>query len=193
MTRMEPFSTALALPAGQIAPPAVHTYRRISDLKDFFRDPAAADVEIELGDRIVYEIYEIPARQVNGMLVFGTTIVHPGSIGGEYHMTKGHFHLMKDAAEVFLCLSGRGHIILQSSEGDVDVKAMKERDIVYSPPSWGHRFVNSGGEDFILFTVGQANAGHDYGPILQKGMGAYIIQEDGEPKTIGSPDHIVPR
>ena len=41
---------------------------------------------------VLYEVYEIKRPELAGELMYGISIVHPGKVGEEYFMTKGHFH-----------------------------------------------------------------------------------------------------
>jgi len=38
---------------------------------------------------------------VAGELLFGVSIVHPGKVGNEFYMTKGHFHTVLETAEIY--------------------------------------------------------------------------------------------
>lgn len=52
---------------------------------------------------LVYEFYELGAPEHPGDIAFGTSIVYPGTVGGEYFMTNGHFHTILETAEVYIC------------------------------------------------------------------------------------------
>jgi len=67
-----------------------------------------ADEYIEVADGYI----EVADEHVGlGELLHGTSIVHPGKVGNEYFMTKGHFHSVLDTAEVYYVLQGRGMMV----------------------------------------------------------------------------------
>ena len=55
----------------------------------------------------------------SGDVAYGTSVVAPGKVGDEYYMTKGHFHTVLDTAEIYFCLAGRGYMLMENPEGDV--------------------------------------------------------------------------
>ena len=85
-----------------------HIVRHLSAMEGQFTDTTAFDIALEVDDRVLYEVYAVERPTVDGELICGTSIVHPGKIGAEYHMTKGHFHTVIDTAEVYYCLQGAG-------------------------------------------------------------------------------------
>ena len=85
---------------------AASTKRTLSQMKDMYNDVAAAEKLVAAVDPLVYEFYEMGVPEHAGDLAFGTSIVHPGKVGDEYFMTKGHFHTVLDTSEVLSCLSG---------------------------------------------------------------------------------------
>ena len=55
-------------------------------------------------------------------IFFGTTIMEPGNIAGEYYMTRGHFHARRDMGEVYYSQSGQGILLLDSRDGPTDLR-----------------------------------------------------------------------
>ena len=79
------------------------------------------------------------------MLSFGLTVIQPGTIDGEYYMTKGHFHAaQQDGDEVYLGVSGNGLLLLQSRQGESREIELTPGAILYTPLAWAHRTVNVG-------------------------------------------------
>lgn len=187
---MQPIKAILDFATGTIDKPAQYSSRRISELRGFFQEQPAVEAAIEQNDRLVYEVYEFEVPHDNGQLLFGSTIIHPGKVGTEYFMTKGHFHFKEDVSEVFICLRGEGQILIQTKEEDVQVLPMKAQEVVYSPPFTGHRLINTCPEEFVVATIGQADAGHDYGPILEKGMAKLFVERDGKTEIIDNPRYV---
>jgi glucose-6-phosphate isomerase len=174
---MDPFSTMLDMQSGILDPYSHKIVRTYSDMKDFYQSSIEENPTI-------YEVYaqETPSNQ--GELSMATTVLHPGVIGDEYYMTKGHFHEKKEASEVYLGISGRGLIIMQKEDGSTAHETVLPHSLVYVPPGWAHRAVNTGDEDFIFLAVYPSDAGHDYGSIEEKGFSLRICKREGSPRII---------
>ncbi|HEX9028365.1 MAG TPA: glucose-6-phosphate isomerase family protein, partial [Anaerolineales bacterium] len=91
-----PFTFTIPMP--EVIPSRAdnHIQRRLADLKGQFLDQAAYQQLFAEGNRLIYEVYEIKRPQVAGELLMGISIVHPGKVGHEFFMTKGHFHSVID-------------------------------------------------------------------------------------------------
>jgi len=107
----------------------------------FRRLPAPA----RIGDPIIYEVYEISRPEVAGELRTGLSVVHPGSVGSEYFMTKGHFHAVIDTAETYYCVKGHGVLLMENVQGDSAVEELLPGRAVYVAPGWAHRSMLRGG------------------------------------------------
>ena len=131
--------------------------RRVRDLLDVFGDAPENSL-----DRPVYEVFS--ARQVSAAeeLHVGTCVIHPGHIGNFYHMTRGHRHVVP-RGELYVGISGEGVLVMQNEEtGECRVEQIAADVIVYVPPRWAHRHINTGTAQLVtLFSVA-ADAGHDY-------------------------------
>ena len=93
-------------------------------------------------------------------------------------MTRGHQHLKAECAETYFGLSGEGVLLMESPEGDIEVKEVKEEIMVYVPPYWIHRSVNTGKDPFIFLFNYPADSGQNYGIIKRNnGMRKRIISE----------------
>jgi glucose-6-phosphate isomerase len=120
--------------------------------------------------------------------MYGITLIHPGKVGDEYFMTKGHFHNVLETAEIYYCLKGEGMMVMETPEGEWSVEELHPGLVLYVPPRWAHRSVNtSQHDDLIMFFVYPANAGHDYGTIEQQGFRKLVIESDGRPQVIDNP------
>ena len=136
----------------------------------------------------MYEVYEILRPPVAGELLHGVSVVHPGKIGAEYHMTKGHFHAVLETGEVYYCLKGRGCMVMETPEGEWAVEELRPGKVLYVLPRWAHRSVNvSPDEDLIFFFIYPGNSGHDYGTIERQGFRKLVVERDGAPAIIDNP------
>lgn len=163
------------------------TKRYLSDMRGMFSDSVAYEKILSKNNPLIYEFYELGAPEDSGDLAFGTSIVYPGKVGNEYHMTKGHFHNVLDTAEVYLCLSGKGLMMMENSTGDWSVKELSPGMAVYVPKGYAHRSINIGTEPFVTFFAFRGDAGHDYGTIEEKGFRNIVVEKDGNYDVVANP------
>lgn len=157
--------------------PGRHIVRRYRDVKNVFlkQDPL-----LEKENPIVYEVFEVARSNREGDLTFLITIIHPGTVQGEYFMTKGHFHEKEPTAEVYYGLSGKGLILCQNKSGDFEAVPIEKDKVVYIPPFWAHRSVNISSEPLVFLAVYPAHAGHDYETIEKCGFKKRVFAQDGK-------------
>ena len=182
-----PFTFDINLPSGRPTYFEHHLERHISAMKGQFHDADAYTQMVENGDPVLYEVYEVSRPQVAGELINGTSILHPGKVGDEYFMTKGHFHTVLETAEIYVCQQGQGVMVMETPEGEWAVEELAPGKILYVPPRWAHRSVNTGTVDLITFFAYPGNAGHDYGTIEAQGFCKLIVEKDGKPAYIDNP------
>lgn len=165
-----------------------HIQRALSAMEGQYLDSEAYDVMLAQEDVVLYEVYELNRPQVAGELLHGISIVHPGKVGDEYFMTKGHFHNVLDTGEVYYCLSGQGMMVMETPEGDWCVQEFRPGEVLYVLPRWAHRSINtSSDEDLVTFFVYPGNAGHDYRTIEEQGFRKLVVERDDEPQVIDNP------
>jgi glucose-6-phosphate isomerase len=146
-------------------------------------NPEAYDSLLNGADPTLYEVYEMRRPEVAGEMIQGLSIVHPGKVGNEYYMTKGHFHVVLETAETYHCLQGRGMMVMEASEGKWSVEELRPQCVLYVPPRWAHRSVNiHPDEKLVTFFVYPADAGHDYGTIEKNGFRKLVVEK----KRLGS-------
>lgn len=165
-----------------------HIIRRLSSMVGQYLNLEAYQEILAKDDLVLYEVFEIKRPEVAGELLHGVSIVRPGKVGQEYFMTKGHFHTVLDTAEIYYCLKGQGVMVMESPEGDWAIEKLCPGRVLYVPPRWAHRSVNTTGEgELVTFFIYPGNSGHDYGTIEQQGFRKLIIEEAGQPKVIDNP------
>jgi glucose-6-phosphate isomerase len=183
-----PFS--FSLPSPDVIPSRVdnHIIRTLSALKGQFLDQVTYNQMLAEDDRLIYEVYEIKRPEVEGEMLMGISIVHPGKVGNEFFMTKGHFHSVLETSEIYYCLRGEGFMVMETPEGDTSVEALSPGKVLYVPPRWAHRSVcTSRLEDLVTFFAYPANAGHDYGTIERSGFRKLVVDGDHGPEIIDNP------
>jgi glucose-6-phosphate isomerase, archaeal len=178
-----PFSTVLDLVGGGLEPERRLVERRLGDMQGMY----AAPVPSERLDERVYLVSEVPVPIDEGNLLSSTTTIEPGTVDGEYHMTKGHFHAKLDRAEIYLTLAGEGRLVLATEEGEHAVEPMRRGTVNYVPGGWAHRSVNVGHGPLVFFAVFPADAGYDYKTIEEQGFPVLIVERDGAPEVVPNP------
>jgi glucose-6-phosphate isomerase len=175
-TLLEPFALRLGLQSGGLEPHTTSIERRVSALRGAFADTAAVEALVAAGDPLVYEVRQYDVPEETGQLICCTTVIHPGTVGGEYFMTKGHFHAERATGEVYVGLSGHGYLLLMTEDGGRAELPMEAGTVAYVPPCWAHRTVNTGEEPFVFFAVYPGQAGHDYGTIETTGFPQRVMR-----------------
>ncbi|MCF7942936.1 MAG: glucose-6-phosphate isomerase [Spirochaetia bacterium] len=154
--------------------------RRYSNMKNMYLDETARLRLEQTGNDVIYRFYELGVPEKESDLAYGTSIVYPGKVGNEYHMTNGHFHTILDTAEIYYCLAGYGMMMMENPEGDIQYKEMHPGEAVYVPGRYAHRSINlSNTETLITFYVFRGDAGHDYGSIKEKGFRKIVVEKEG--------------
>jgi len=183
-----PFTFAVDIAAAKLDKYDNHITRRLSSMKGQYFDQTAYEAILAEEDTLLYEVYETRRPELSGELLNGLSVVHPGRVGNEYFMTKGHFHTVLETAEVYYCLKGQGYMVMETPEGDWAVEELRPGRVLYVPPRWAHRSVNTGrDEDLVTFFVYPGHAGHDYGTIEQQGFRKLVIEADGRPQIVDNP------
>jgi glucose-6-phosphate isomerase len=189
MSLIEPFRTMLDLRSGRLEPHTTILQRRLSHMAGMYVDRQAEQAILASeGDRLIYEVYQVETLpEETGQVLHCTTVIQPGQIGTEFHMTKGHFHAKRDRGEVYLGLAGTGYVILQSEAGAVRHVAMEPGAVVYVPPWWAHRTINSGAEALVFLSAWPGDAGHDYGTIERLGFAQLCLNRAGQAEFVPNP------
>ncbi len=189
MMKDAPFSSKISLPDAGLSPSDNHIVRTLSSMQGQYRDTKAYAEMLAAGDRLLYEVYEVRRPEIEGELMCGLSVVHAGKVGDEYFMTKGHFHSLLETAEVYHCLQGEGMMVMETPEGESAVEELRPGRVLYVPPRWAHRSVNtSASRDLVTLFVYPANAGHDYGTIEQQGFRKLVVEREGRPTIIDNPN-----
>jgi glucose-6-phosphate isomerase len=170
-----------------------HIKRHLSSMKGQFFDQAVYAAMLAEEDRLLYEVYEIRRPELAGELLHGVSIVHPGKVGQEFYMTKGHFHTVLETAEVYYCLQGEGCMVMETPEGEWSVEVLRPGRVLYVPPRWAHRSVNTGKEaDLMTFFIYPGNSGHDYSTIETQGFRKLVVDGPSGMQVIDNPRWLPP-
>ncbi len=161
--------------------------KTIKDVRDIFSDAASGR---QLPDeRVVYEVASyLPVPQgTSGGLFFGITYIHPGTVGNEYFMTRGHFHQLSDRAEYYWCIEGEGMLILMDRQRSTRAERMYQGSLHYIDAGIAHRTANTGSSILSFGACWPADAGYDYESISRDGFSKILINDNGSPALIDRP------
>ncbi|HWR11996.1 MAG TPA: glucose-6-phosphate isomerase family protein [Rectinemataceae bacterium] len=175
-----PFLAHIDLAEGAMTDFTARTERKASSMRGHYQDSAALERIIADGDPVHYEVFEKPVPETYGNLMFCVSTLQPGLVGNEYFMTKGHYHSLIQTGEIYLCLRGKGLMIMKTKDGGFTSLPMERGAMVYVPPYWAHRSVNVGSEPLVSFCVYNAEAGHNYGDIETEGFIKRVFNEKGQ-------------
>jgi glucose-6-phosphate isomerase len=79
-------------------------------------------------------------------------------------------------------------MVMETPEGDWAVEELRSGRVLYVPPRWAHRSINtSQNEDLVTFFVYPGHAGHDYGTIEGQGFRKLVIEKNGQPQVVDNP------
>jgi glucose-6-phosphate isomerase, archaeal len=161
--------------------------RRVSDMAKHFHDKDAAQTLVTQGDKLLYEVLYHSFETSKSDMVMCLTRIFSGTVGDEYHMTKGHIHARDDQAEIYFCLQGEGYLLLQTLDGEFRAERWTAGTLSHIPPMWAHRTVNTGTNDLVFVSVFNLSAGYDYGVVEAKGFKKLVVEHDGQPTLTDNP------
>jgi glucose-6-phosphate isomerase len=172
---LSPFPLDIDLAAGTLSPKGPTLVRRMRDLEGCFADENAWRTAVDDGDPVVYEVVSSPVPEQPRELPQSITKINPGDTGGEFWMTKGHQH-PDPQGEIYLGLIGRGGLLMYDGTTAAYLQ-MGPGVIGYIPPGWAHRSINVGDEPYSFLAVYPGSAGHDYGWVLEHGLGHRVLRD----------------
>lgn len=179
---VDPMRIDFDVTGSTVRPPGPVLTRRLSDMVGVFAREDVRRAEEGAGDRVVYSVVSSAVPEVARELPQSVTTISPGTVAGEFHMTRGHQH-PDPQGEIYLGLSGVGGLLMFDGERTSWVD-MAEGVIGYIPPGWAHRSVNTGPADYRFLAVYPGSAGHDYQWVLDHGMGQRAVRGPAGPALV---------
>jgi glucose-6-phosphate isomerase len=194
MDKIKPFDLPLQLQLelenGSFTPFADFYERRLSQMSSLFSDQTAVAVALQSSDPLLYDVRSRPFVTSLSDLSFGITRIYPGKVGEEYYMTRGHYHILVEQPEIYLCLRGQGCLLLESGEGDFQAHWWVPGSLSHIPPGYAHRTVNVASEPLVFAAIYHLSAVHDYAGIAQHGFLHLVVERDGKPVLIPNKNKI---
>jgi len=154
--------------------------KKLGQLREVFHDQEAWHRMNP--DTIVYRVWwweTVPAGTEGG-LFWGGTEIQPGCVGDEYFMTHGHRHAIVNRGEFYGTTAGEGMLVLCDESGRAWAENMKPGSLHYIPGHVTHRVVNTGKVPLRFMACWPSDAGHDYEVVAAKGLGARVLQRNGQ-------------
>lgn len=173
------------------ASPDSVAHRRLRDLEGVFADEEAYAAACRSENPLVYSVQVYAPGNAEGDLHLGYGRIQPGTVGGEYFMTRGHLHARVEMAEIYLGLRGSGLMLLQGADGGRPrTLPLTPGRAVYVPGSTAHRTINTGSEPLAYFGIYPAVAGHDYQSWGRDGFDAVVLKGDHGPEVFSREEGI---
>ncbi len=163
--------------------------RRLSQLRDYYQNQEAVVDTLASSDPIIYEVWELEYEGEGRGISLGTTRILPGTIGGEFYFTRGHFHAEDDGDELYVVLEGKGALATFTHDGESEVVEMFPGNLYYVPGNLAHRTINIGNEDFVFLSIWPPHIDHDYGSITETGFPKLVFASDNGPQILTNPQY----
>jgi glucose-6-phosphate isomerase len=159
----------------------IESTKTIGQLTGMFLDEGARQKMDQ--SQLVYRVQaHLPVPDgTTGGLFFGTTWIQPGTVGGEYFMTHGHFHQLADRGEYYWGLKGNGVLILMDEQRNGRAEYMEPGSLHYIPAYTAHRVANIGDKELVFGASWPSDAGHNYDEIKKHGFSKRLFNRDGVP------------
>jgi glucose-6-phosphate isomerase len=182
---MFPFQLDLTPESFRQYPGAMPLLRRLADVADIFGD-ADAVARRAAENPLIYEFIDLRKAVSDSRMSFGLTILQPGTIGGEFYMTRGHFHAQdQDGDELYLGVSGEGLLQLQARGGEGREMALRPGGLFYTPLAWAHRTINTGREPLVFLSIWPSATAYDYEEITRRsGFPRRVMEVEGKVATV---------
>lgn len=179
---LQPFAISFDFAAATLEPTGPTLERRMSDLEGLFADHEQWRAAAEGDNLVVYSVVSSPVPEADRELPQSITTINPGTVSGEFFMTKGHQH-PNAQGEIYLGLTGRGGLLTFDGY-DTRFLEINPGTVGYIPPGWAHRSINTGDTPYSFLAVYPGGAGHDYGWVLSHGMGKRVLMADDGSVTL---------
>lgn len=138
--------------------------RKFKDVAKWYSDKKAVEKELKKnGNKVIYETF----TEEDSPMDLTLTVVHPGTIGKEYYMTKGHIHGANNP-EFYILLKGNGKLLIQKTRENPKVITLKKGKITLIPKGYAHRLINVGRKKLKVLTIYSENSRPNYNVKFKK-------------------------
>ncbi|WP_203566868.1 glucose-6-phosphate isomerase family protein [Aestuariimicrobium ganziense] len=174
-----PTPVELTLPALLVTgEPVQRSGKTLGELSSSYLDAQGVDPAMPL---YAVDVWQRGETAQVGNLFVGMTTLQPGTVNGEYVMTRGHYHQDPNAAEIYVGVAGEGLLLLMTRDGDARTEQVRPGSIHHILGHEAHRLVNTGSEPLKVFAVWPTTAGYDYEAINADGFPVRVFASDAGP------------
>ena len=129
-----PWPTIVDWGTGHIAGEGIdESVKTLGELPGIFQDEEAwRSMDPET---VVYRVRfwrPVPDGTAGG-LFWGSTVLQPGRVGDEYFMTHGHFHAIRDRAEYYATVKGKGAMLFMDDDARPGARTWCREPCITSP------------------------------------------------------------
>lgn len=164
--------------------------KRLSELRGYFADKDAYEQLLET-DPVLYRVSTWVVAHGAGDLICGFGTLQPGKVGDEYFFTKGHYHKWREAAEVYIGLSGAGYLLLEhETSKESKLLPFGPNCLVYVPGYTAHRTINVGNMPLTYIGIYSTQAGHDYGSLAKTNFQKVLVAKDSVPTLMDRQEYV---
>ena len=89
-------------------------------------------------------------------------------------------HTMLETGEIYLSLKGQGLMMMKLPDGTCRSEEFVPGRLVYVPPYWAHRSINTAEEPLVSLCIYPGDAGHNYGDIETEGFPKRVFKRNGQ-------------
>ncbi|MGI5174255.1 glucose-6-phosphate isomerase [Treponema sp. OMZ 840] len=172
---VEPFYTYIDKDTKKLDKANAESVVTLGEMADSFADKNSA---LAMSDKVVYRVFKRSVDEKAGELLQCTTEILPGLCAGEFFMTRGHGHICKECAEIYLGISGKGLVLMQH-DSEFKYEELVPGKAVYIPGGWNHRTVNvCVDESLFFYSVWPAQSGYDYSALERIPFLYRVYEED---------------
>ena len=138
--------------------------RRFKDVAKWYSNKKAVDKELKKNrNKVIYETF----TEKDSPMDLTLTVIHPGVVGKEYHMTKGHVHGANNP-EFYILLEGNGKLLIQKTREKPKTIILKKGKIALIPKGYAHRLINPGRKKLKVLTIYSENSRPNYNVKFKK-------------------------
>lgn len=175
-----PAAVRLVLPDLVVEGDPVESSRKtLRDVSSSFSSVDGVDPEKTLYS---VDVWHRGDPDVPGNLFVGMTTLEPGTVNGEFVMTRGHYHRDPRASEIYVGVAGQGLLLLMTADGHSRVEQVVPGSIHHILGHEAHRLVNTGRDQLKVFAVWPTTAGYDYEAISAEGFPVRVFEGDSAPE-----------
>lgn len=146
---------------------------KLIDTKAIYKNPNLITNDQTIAYRVDSHIL------ADASLCLGISHLEAGDVGGEFFMTRGHFHADLSEDEYYWGISGKGLLLLMDENRNTFFEEVFPGSLHYIKGTLAHRLVNIGDSVLSVGATWSPKAGYNYETIAKDGFSKRVF------KTVG--------